>query len=192
VGCLFFVVQRSLTTSRFLTTSGKRGNQATLAFLVDKACRGALLALYRVPTSGLCSLRKIIRGTLPLRVECAPAFNYAQDKHTTEIVVDDTVQCHVQNKAVFRSPNLNVDLRYVAESTVDNVPAPEVGLGLLDLSSKDHLGLATYCNLSLDEGQRVTFVFRISPKEGFRAQIKPTQAHADELGVPFESTLNDS
>ncbi|KAI9566575.1 glycoside hydrolase family 15 protein [Boletus coccyginus] len=132
---------------------------------------------------------EIIRGTLPLRVECAPAFNYARDKHTTEIVADDTVQCHVQNKAVFRSPNLDVDLRYVAESTVDNVPAPEVDLGLLDLSSKGHLGPAAYCNLSLEEGQRVTFVFRICPKEGFRAQFKPTQGHADELGVPFEKVI---
>ncbi|KAI9463813.1 glycoside hydrolase family 15 protein [Boletus coccyginus] len=132
---------------------------------------------------------EIIRGTLPLRVECAPAFNYARDKHTTEVVADDTVQCHVQNKAVFSSPNLDVDLRYVAESTVDNVPAPEVDLGLLDLSSKGHLGPAAYCNLSLEEGQRVTFVFRICPKEGFRAQFKPTQAHADEFGVPFEKVI---
>lgn len=139
----------------------------------------------------LTFLPKVIRGSLPLRVECAPAFNYARDKHNTEIVVDDTIPFHTQNKVVFSSPNLNLDLRYVAESTTDNVPAPEVNLGLLDLSSKGHLGPAAYCNLSLEEGQRVTFAFRICPEEGFRAQIKPTQAYADELGVPLESTLND-
>jgi GH15 family glucan-1,4-alpha-glucosidase len=132
---------------------------------------------------------EVIRGSLPLRVECAPAFNYARDKHNTEIVVDDTIPFHTQNKVVFRSPNLDLDLRYVAESTTDNVPAPEVNLGLLDLSSKGHLGPATYCNLSLEEGQRVTFVFRICPEEGFRAQIKPTQAYADELGVPLDKVM---
>ncbi|KAG6372094.1 Six-hairpin glycosidase-like protein [Boletus reticuloceps] len=132
---------------------------------------------------------EVVRGSIPLRVECAPAFNYARDKHTTEIVVDDSVLSHTQNKAVFESPNLKVDLRYVAESTIDNVPIPEVNLDLLDLSSKGHLGPATYCNFSLEEGQRVTFVFRICPKEGFRAPIKATQAHADELGVPLEKVI---
>ncbi|KAF8434283.1 glycoside hydrolase family 15 protein [Boletus edulis BED1] len=132
---------------------------------------------------------EVVRGTIPLRVECAPAFNYARDKHTTEVVVDDSVLSHTQNKAVFESPNLKVDLRYVAESTIDNVPIPEVNLDLLDLSSKGHLGPATYSKFSLEEGQRVTFVFRICPKEGFRAPIKATQAQADELGVPLEKVI---
>lgn len=139
----------------------------------------------------LTSLRKVVRGNIPLRVECAPAFNYARDQHTTDIIIDDTIPSHAQNKAVFKSPSLDLDLRYVADSTIDNVPAPEVNLGLLDLSSKGHLGPGAYCNLSLEEGQRVTFVFRISPKEGFRSQIRATQAQADELGVPLESTHSD-
>jgi GH15 family glucan-1,4-alpha-glucosidase len=132
---------------------------------------------------------EVIRGSISLRAECAPAFNYARDQHTTEIVVDDTVPSHGQNKVIFRSPNLDVDLRYVAESTIDNVPVPNVNLAHLDLSSKGHLGSAAYCNLSLQEGQRVTFVFRICPKEGFRANIKATQEHADQLGVPLEKVI---
>lgn len=151
-----------------------------------------LLALSSQPQSGLHSLHKVIRGTLPLRVECAPAFNYARDRHTTEIVVDDTVPFQIQNKVVFSSPNLDLDLRYVAESTIDNVPAPEVNLDLLDLSSQGHLGPATHCNLSLTEGQRVTFVLRIRPERDFHVQIKPTQAQADELGVPLESMVINS
>lgn len=150
-----------------------------------------LPALSGEPHSGSCSLRKVIRGTLPLRVECAPAFNYARDRHTTEIVVDDTIPFQNQNKVVFSSPNLDLDLRYVAESTIDNVPAPEVNLEILDLSSQGHLGPATYCDLSLVEGQRVTFVLRICPEERFPIQMKPTQARADELGVPLESTAHD-
>ncbi|KAG8215705.1 hypothetical protein J3R82DRAFT_7584 [Butyriboletus roseoflavus] len=132
---------------------------------------------------------EVIRGTLPLRVECAPAFNYARDSHTTEIVVDDTVPFQTQNKVAFSSPNLDLDLRYVAESTIDNVPAPKVNLDLLDISSQGHLGPATYCNLSLVEGQRVTFVLRIRPEQGFPVKIKPTQAQADELGVPLEKVM---
>lgn len=150
-----------------------------------------LPALSSEPYSGSRSIRQVIRGTLPLRVECAPAFNYARDMHTTEIVVDDTIPFQTQNKVVFSSPNLDLDLRYVAESTIDNVPTPEVNLDLLDLSSQGHLGAATYCNLSLVEGQRVTFVLRVCPEGRFPPQMKPTQARADELGVPLESTVHD-
>lgn len=138
--------------------------------------------------SDLRSFCKVVRGKIPLRVECAPAFNYARDQHTTEIVVDDTIPSHSQNKVLFRSPSLEVDLRYVVESTIDNVPTPQVNLELLDLSAKGHLGPAMCSNFSLAEGQRVTFVFRICPKGGFRARIKATQEHADELGVSLEST----
>lgn len=137
----------------------------------------------------LLSFLKVVRGTLPLRVECAPAFNYARDQHTTEIVVDDTIPFHTQNKVAFSSPNLDLDLRYVAESTIDNVPVPEVNLDLLDLSSKGHLGPAACCNLSLQEGQRVTFVLRIRPERDFPTKLKPTQSHADELGVSLESMI---
>jgi len=32
-------------------------------------------------------IRKVesIRGKVPFRMECAPAFNYCRDKHTTEV-----------------------------------------------------------------------------------------------------------
>ncbi|KAH6907503.1 glycoside hydrolase family 15 protein [Coprinopsis sp. MPI-PUGE-AT-0042] len=82
-----------------------------------------------------------VRGTLPLRMECAPAFNYARDAHTTTIVEDDTIPLPVECadivddccnegstdenpheckkttkhlKAVFDSPSLTMDLRWVA------------------------------------------------------------------------------
>lgn len=136
--------------------------------------------------------RKVIRGTLPLRVECAPAFNYARDSHTTKLVVDDTIAFDTQNKVVFSSPNLDLDLRFVAESTIDGVPHPDVNLDLLDLSSKGHLGPAACSNLCLEEGQRVTFVLRVPPKVVSPTRVRPTQAHADELGVSLESAFEIS
>src|SRR3954463_12186986 len=42
-----------------------------------------------------------VRGTVPLRVECYPAFNYARDDHKVDLV---------EHGAVFRSPHLTVAL----------------------------------------------------------------------------------
>ncbi|KIK80436.1 glycoside hydrolase family 15 protein [Paxillus rubicundulus Ve08.2h10] len=132
---------------------------------------------------------EVIRGKIPLFVECAPAFNYARDKHTTEIVPDESVASCKQDKVLFKSDGLNLDLRYVAESTLENVSTPEVQLNLLDLSARGHLGPAASCGLSLVEGQHVTFVLRISPEETADPKIRPSQERADELGVPFEKLI---
>ena len=42
-----------------------------------------------------------IRGSVPVRMECYPAFNYARDPHKVELTPDG---------AVFRSPGLTLDL----------------------------------------------------------------------------------
>ena len=42
-----------------------------------------------------------IRGSVPIRVECYPAFNYARDPHKVELT---------QRGALFRSPNLSIEL----------------------------------------------------------------------------------
>ncbi|KIJ59288.1 glycoside hydrolase family 15 protein [Hydnomerulius pinastri MD-312] len=132
---------------------------------------------------------EVIRGTVPLRVECAPAFNYARDKHTTAFVPDDSIQYCKQTKALFKSENLNLDLRFVAESTLENVPTPKVDLEYLDLSGKGHLGPATSCNLVLSEGQRVTFVLRICPEETLSSALRPDQERANKLGVSLEKLV---
>ncbi|KAI6018364.1 glycoside hydrolase family 15 protein [Pisolithus marmoratus] len=129
---------------------------------------------------------EVIRGVAALRMECAPAFNYARDKHTTEFLPDDSVEhCH-QKKVRFKSPDLELDLRYVSEATLDNVPTPEVNIDYLDLSTKGHLGPAVCCNLSLVEGQRVTFILRICPEKTGVPEARPTQELADRLGIPLE------
>jgi hypothetical protein len=62
-----------------------------------------------------------IRGTMPLEVQCAPAFNYARSRHTAKIVNDGSIPSgrgEAQKKALFESDELTLDLRYVIESTM--------------------------------------------------------------------------
>ncbi|KAJ7929625.1 glycoside hydrolase family 15 protein [Mycena leptocephala] len=104
---------------------------------------------------------EVIRGAVPLRMECAPAFNYARSNHTTSIIPSASPES--TTKAVFQSDALALDLRYVPESTMANVPCPSIQLDLLDLSQKGHLGLGVQAEMMLEEGQCVTFVLRTPP-----------------------------
>ncbi|KAF5365314.1 hypothetical protein D9758_005431 [Tetrapyrgos nigripes] len=114
---------------------------------------------------------EVIRGSMPVRMECAPAFNYARDSHQTSIIPDDSVPPteylgHAANdhmKAFFESKGLNLDLRYTIESVLENVDAPNPKLSLLDLSSKGHLGPGVCSEMTLTEGQCITWVLRIAP-----------------------------
>ncbi|KAG1810896.1 glycoside hydrolase family 15 protein [Suillus subaureus] len=155
---------------------------------------------------------EVVRGTVPLRVECAPAFNYARDPHATQIVPDDTIplQFSKQNKVVFTSrpaaspylasgaspqstshSPLTLDLRFLPESLLDNVPVPEVSLETLDLSAKGHLGLAAQTELTLVEGQRVTFVLRIAPehKGDGGSSHSVDEEKAELLGVDYQKLM---
>lgn len=107
-----------------------------------------------------------IRGIMPLLMQCAPAFNYARDAHTTTIVDDTSVPIGSQKKLLFASPDLTLDLRYIVENTMDSCQPPTIELSTLDLTSKGHKGLAGYASLQLSEGQAVTFVLRTPPSEG--------------------------
>jgi GH15 family glucan-1,4-alpha-glucosidase len=104
-----------------------------------------------------------IRGTMPLEVQCAPAFNYARSHHTTKIVDDDSISLGsggTQKKALFESDELTLDLRYVMESAMESIQPPEISFGFLDLSAKGHLGPGILASTSLVEGQCITFVLR--------------------------------
>ncbi|KAJ3524635.1 hypothetical protein NMY22_g10912 [Coprinellus aureogranulatus] len=73
----------------------------------------------------------------------------------------------VHKKALFESPNLNMDLRYVTHTDAvmdhgdDGLPC--VDLELLDLSKKGHKGLGVQSTFELSEGQGVSFIFRMLP-----------------------------
>lgn len=72
-----------------------------------------------------------------------------------------------QKKALFESPNIVMDLRYVTHSDPmvghGDDGLPTVDLELLDLSSKGHKGLAVQSIFELKEGQGVSFIFRMVP-----------------------------
>jgi GH15 family glucan-1,4-alpha-glucosidase len=74
-----------------------------------------------------------IRGTIPMRVECVPAFNYARDKHTVETSGDG---------AVFRSPSLTLELTAHTPLKVNQKTG------------------GVEAGLSLKAGERATFVLR--------------------------------
>jgi hypothetical protein len=119
-------------------------------------------------------------------MECAPAFNYARDVHTTTIIDDPSVPVSLtynqtpQKKVLFESENLSLDLRYVVEATESCThPPPAVDLAALDLSSKGHKGLGVQASLKLYEGQAVTFILRTPPKETVE-EMKVVGANAVE------------
>ena len=109
-----------------------------------------------------------VRGSLPILVQCAPAFNYARSAHVTTIVDDESLPDGLQKKALFKSDELSLDLRYVTEcsqNASEDVHVPEVTLKLLDLSAKGHKGPAVQSSFTLTEGQCITFVLRTPPDD---------------------------
>nr|VWO95362.1 N/A [Ganoderma boninense] len=150
---------------------------------------------------------EVIRGTMPIRVECAPAFNYARSPHTTALEPDTSVAVpppvsppaspsaptptppHL--KAVFDAPDaqLKLDLRYVAEHTIDDAGDPAVQLHYLDLDDRGHKGRGVWTEVLLREGQVVTFVLRTPPDVALPRQAHPTHQAARELGVSYDKLV---
>ncbi|KAJ3918955.1 glycoside hydrolase family 15 protein, partial [Lentinula edodes] len=119
---------------------------------------------------------EVIRGRMPILVQCAPAFNYARSSHLTTIVEDSSSSVSQQQKAVFVSDALTLDLRCVTDSLLENVQPPEVNFQLLDLSTKGHKGPAVSAEMTLHEGQVVTFVLRSPPTEEVEQEADPLAA----------------
>jgi hypothetical protein len=104
-----------------------------------------------------------------------------------QIIRDECIpNCH-QEKVVFKSDTLSLDLRFVAESMVENVPSPTIKLQPLDLTKKGHLGLSAYADLELEEGQAVTFILRPPPAQVPSPKFMPNEEKAVSLGVSMES-----
>ena len=85
-----------------------------------------------------------IRGTVPVHVECYPAFNYARDPHTVE---------PVENGAVFDSPQLTIELTTRTPLQVKH----------------DRGGVEA--SLLLKQGERATFVLRPLDAQHKGAQV---------------------
>ncbi|WVR06789.1 hypothetical protein IAU60_003824 [Kwoniella sp. DSM 27419] len=143
-------------------------------------------------------IRKVesIRGTVPFRMECAPAFNYCRDKHTSELVEDDSVtaECDHTVKGLFTSPSLSLDLRYFATSTDECVSDPKIELKVEDLKERELLGPAITSEFQLEEGQCVYFILRelgdfTYSNDEHKKVANPKPERAETLGVPLERLL---
>ncbi|TFK68879.1 glycoside hydrolase family 15 protein [Pluteus cervinus] len=180
----FTTKQNYLPSSNILQT--KFMNEDGVACITDYLPRPRLSSPSGAPSPTKPLLQwlvrrvEVIRGKIPLRVECAPAFNYARDAHTTTILEDDSAPpaAEGRTKVLFESPGLVLDLRGVCEATMDSssVPPP-VQFSKLDLSNKGHKGPAAFTELHLTEGQCVTFVLRIPPTPVPATPIPPPVEH---------------
>ncbi|KAI0042680.1 glycoside hydrolase family 15 protein [Auriscalpium vulgare] len=195
----FTTKQNYLPSSNVLQT--KFLNEEGVVSVTDFLPRNPAASAHKPLLHWLIRRIEVIRGKMPIRVECAPAFNYAMNEHKTTISDDSSIAglgngSSKQQKALFESADLTLDLRYVAEAVIDNVAAPSVDLKLLDLTRKGHKGPSVSADLLLEEGQVVTFVLR-TPPVNEEPQVDPTESHAKELGVSLEklqrgaSTLRD-
>ncbi|TBU39361.1 glycoside hydrolase family 15 protein [Dichomitus squalens] len=193
----FTTKQNYLPNSNILQT--KFLNEEGVATVTDYLPRQPSSATARPLLAWLIRRVEVIRGTMPLRVECAPAFNYARSPHTTDIDIDTSVAAAEpadsptapHHTAVFDSKeaNLKLDLRYVAEHVLDDLPDPEVQFHYLDLEHKGHKGKGVWTEITLREGQVVTFVLRTPPEVHLPAQARPTHKTARELGVPYDKLV---
>ena len=86
-----------------------------------------------------------IRGSVPVRMECCPAFNYGRDEHKVDIT---------PNGAVFRSEKLTLELTTRQELALKH----------------EHGGVEAI--LQIKQGERVTFVLRPLDPEHKGAQVQ--------------------
>lgn len=133
----------------------------------------------------------VVRGELTFNMECAPAFNYAQNSHETKIDKSGL-------KADFTCPeHLNLDLRCVptaGEFAPKSAKSPSVVFDLLDLSDRGHKGLGVTSKFTLKEGESVTFVLREPPKPETSAGGKEAASESGDWisieEISLESTLD--
>ena len=138
----FYWPETNVLVTRFLSTGGVAEITDFMPVGMPETGHGYHLLIRRV--NG-------VRGRLPFRVECRPAFNYAREKHTTEVT---------SQGACFSSPGLSMSL-----ST--SLPLKQDGNGVVG-------------EFMAQEGQTLTFVLQeIEPGSG--CQVPPSEQEAFEL-----------
>ena len=137
------------------------------------------------PGIRLCSRSSYHGGEI-----CTPYFpHFKLDDVVFQIIDDDSIPNMSQKKALFKSSAMHLDLRYVVESTVEDIPIPKVDLTTYDLQQVGHLGPSVTANLTLHEGQVVTFILRCPPKDPPIPQAIPRTETAKEYNVTFDCSL---
>jgi hypothetical protein len=115
------------------------------------------------------------------------------------MVEDDSVHsdCDHNKKALFTSPDLQLDLRYIAYSSDECVSDPKIQLDIEHLSERKLLGPACTSEFELEEGQCVIFVLRevgdfSYQNEHHRDVANPDLERAQSMGVPLELLVEAS
>ena len=133
---------------------------------------------------------RVIRGIVSFKMECYPAFNYAQDKHTTQVVcenVSDAQQTIAgieaklypeedlhyytsRDRVIFKSDSLSMDLRHLVKCGDFDCPLVK----FVQDDKNDHLGPGVWAEFDMRETQEVVFVFREVPDNGAEdADVSP-------------------
>ncbi|PVH97273.1 glycoside hydrolase family 15 protein [Periconia macrospinosa] len=106
-----------------------------------------------------------LRGQINVCVKVFPAFNYARDKHTTEIQTrnDGDKQAKTQ-KVIFRSPGLSLQLDTTIECGDD--PGQMHPNVVFEKSTRPNvLGDGITATFQLGDGQAVSFILRDYPED---------------------------
>lgn len=104
-----------------------------------------------------------IRGESAFDVEVFPAFNYARDEHTTEIVeLANTENGETNQRIIFKSKDLSLELQTTVECSQTS-GRPEVVFH--KTQPRSSLGEAIKARICLKEGQGVSFVLRDYPHD---------------------------
>lgn len=115
---------------------------------------------------------EVIRGTLPFRLECFPAFDYARQGHETTLIDDEqaskTRGGKLRKKAVFKAKDMTLELRAVTGHNeeiglCDQDALEEIGLYIDSKTWPRHKGPGVSADFELTEGQTVDFVLREDP-----------------------------
>ncbi|ORX35652.1 Six-hairpin glycosidase-like protein [Kockovaella imperatae] len=135
----------------------------------------------RAPLPWLIRKVESIRGKVPFRLNCSPAFNYCRDKHTAELVKDDSMVpgCTHEHKVLFKSKDLELDLRYLTYTSDDSVKPPQVELEIADNTERGLLGPSCMATFELEEGQCVVFVLRQVDEWKYQTDLQEEIANPD-------------
>ncbi|KAF2853669.1 glycoside hydrolase family 15 protein [Plenodomus tracheiphilus IPT5] len=101
-----------------------------------------------------------IRGTMDVKVVILPAFNYAQNEHTTVVTdLNTTKQGHSLQRVIFRSKDLALEVNVTIDCGDDEDKiCPKVAF--CKSVEPQALGEGVTATFRLDEGQAVSFILR--------------------------------
>lgn len=141
-----------------------------------------------------------IRGSITFRIECVPAFDYAQSSHSIQIKTSSLPEINEKNqieslnlmgdRVIFSSEHLVLDLRAVFLTT----PTRENGHHLVHedqliewhiiTNDEKLLGPGVCADVTLQEGQELILILREEP------ELSPNWCHAESICHPQTITKN--